>query len=173
MAVGHPHVPRWALPVVGGAVLLGFGTALSACSNSAAPASQVATSAGPVSETTPATDPVAAKAAADRAKATAAANKAAAAKAAAKQNAAIRAAAARFLANQASGERAAARAHPIAKAAAACGVPVGYLQAGPKGSRIGPPDVPKPGDMWRVKAVSPVSPGMIIYWPDGGSVLCR
>lgn len=87
--------------------------------------------------------------------------------------AAVKAAGAKFLANQASGERAAAKAHPIAKAAAACGIPVGDLQAGAGTSRIGPPAVPKRGDMWRVKASSPVSPGMIIYWPDGGPVLCR
>jgi|GEM_PF-4044129 len=61
----------------------------------------------------------------------------------------------------------------VAKAAAACGIPVGYVQPSPHGSRIGMPDVPKRGDMWHVKKTSPVSPGMIIYWPDGGAVLCR
>ena len=83
----------------------------------------------------------------------------------------VKAAAAKFHAITASGERAAAKAHTISKAAAACGIPVGYLKIG--ASRIGPPDVPRRGDMWRVKTTSPISPGMITYWPDGGSVLCR
>ena len=91
----------------------------------------------------------------------------------AEQNAAVKAAATKYVATQKSGEIAAAKAHTMAKAAAACDIPVGYVQASPSGSRIGMPDVPKRGDIWHVKKTSPVSPGMIIYWPDGGKVLCR
>ena len=157
MAGGYAQVPRWALTAVGAAALLSSGMALSACSHSAAPAAHTVPSVGASSASTPTRDAVAAKAAVD--------------KAAAKQIAAVKAAAAKFHAITASGERAAAKAHTISKAAAACGIPVGYLKIG--ASRIGPPDVPRRGDMWRVKATSPISPGMIIYWPDGGSVLCR
>ena len=59
--------------------------------------------------------------------------KAALAKAAAKEVAAVKAAAAKFLANQSRGELEAAKAHPVVKAAAACGVTVGDLMAQPRG----------------------------------------
>ena len=160
MAGGYTHGPRWALVVVGAAVLLGSGAGiLSACSNTATPSAPKLLAARASSKPTPARDPVAVKAAAD--------------KAAAKQVAAVKAAAAKYAADQARGESALAKLHPMATAAAACGIPVGYVQVSPHGSRIGMPDVPKRGDIWHVKATSPVSPGMIIYWPDGGSVLCR
>lgn len=173
MAGGCGHVQRRVLPALGAVVLMGSVMALSACSDSATPSAQrVSATAGASAGSTPspgggatgggpAPTPISA------------AQKAAAAKAAARQVAAVKAAAAKFLANQARAEALAAQAHPAAKAAAACGVQVRYLVTAPSGSRISPPDVPRRGDMWRVKATSPVSPGMIIYWPDGQSVLCR
>ena len=166
MAGGYVQVPQRFLAVSAVVVLLGPVMALSACSDSAAPGAQKVSAIGsPTASTstkgTPLTAPMSA------------AQKAALAKAAAKEAAAVKAAAAKFLANQSRGELDAAKAHPAAKAAAACGVTVGDLVAQPRGSRIGPPDVPRRGDMWRVKATSPRSPGMIIYWPDGQRVLCR
>ena len=168
MARGYTYVPRRAVTVVvtaaGVAVLLCSVGVLSACSSSSAdktaPDRATASSA---------TTGAAAKAAAAKA----AADKAAAEQSAAEQSAAVKAAAKKYVANQKAMELAASRSHPVAKAAAACGVPLGYVYAGPTGSRIRNPDVPRDGDMWRVRATSPVSPGMIIYWPDGGSVLCR
>lgn len=165
MAGGNTYVPRGALAAVGAAALLCSVGALSACSSSP----DAKTSAARVSATSRTADSAAAKAAADKA----AALKAATDKAAAEQDAAVKAAAKKYVANKKSGEIAASRSHPVAKAAAACGVQLAYVYAAPSGSRIGVPDVPRPGDMWRVKATSPKSPGMIIYWPDGGSVLCR
>lgn len=161
MAGGYTYGPRGALAAAGVAALLCSAGILSACSGS--PAETTA----PVRATaaSPTTDAVAAKAARDKA--------AAVAKAAADQNAAVKAAAKKYVATQKSGEAAAAKLHTIAKAAAACGIPVGYVQASPGGSRIGMPDVPQRGDIWHVMKTSPVSPGMIIYWPDGGKVLCR
>lgn len=160
MAGGHADAPGSALTAAGAVVLMCSVSVLSACSSSpaehAAPVRAAASSA---------TTDAAAKAKADQA--------AAARAAAAEQNAAVKAAAQKFVAKQKARELAASRSHPVAKAAAACGVPLAYVYAGPTGSRIGNPDVPKPGDIWRVKATSPVSPGMIIYWPDGGSPLCR
>ena len=159
MARGYTYVPRRAVTVVvtaaGVAVLLCSVGVLSACSSSSADK----TAPDRVTASSPTTD--------------AAAAKAAAARAAAEQSAAVKAAAKKYVANQKAMELAASRSHPVAKAAAACGVPLGYVYAGPTGSRIRNPDVPRDGDMWRVRATSPVSPGMIIYWPDGGSVLCR
>lgn len=155
MAGGHADAPGSALTAAGAVVLMCSVSVLSACSSS--PAEQAA--------------PV--RAAASSATTDAAARAAAARAAAAEQNAAVKAAAQKFVAKQKARELAASRSHPVAKAAAACGVPLAYVYAGPTGSRIGNPDVPKPGDIWRVKATSPVSPGMIIYWPDGGSPLCR
>ena len=165
MAGGYAHAPRGALTAAGVAVLLCSAGVLSACSGTPAPKPAPARA----SATSPTTDAAAAKAAAQKAAADAAAQ----AKAVAQQNAAVKAAGQKFLENQKSGEAAAARAHSMAAAAAACGVPVGYVEASPAGSRIGMPDVPKRGDIWHVKKTSPVSPGMIIYWPDGGKVLCR
>jgi hypothetical protein len=138
---------------------------LSGCSNS--PAGQDAQSARGSASTK--TDAAAAKAAADKA----AADRAAAAKAAAEQSARLKAEGQKYIAAQKSADLAAAKAHPLAKAAAACGIPVIYIEASPVGTRIGMPDVPRRGDIWHVKKTSPVSPGMIIYWPDGGKVLCR
>jgi hypothetical protein len=166
MSGGYTQVPRSAVAAVGVAVLLGSG-ALTACSSTAAPADQKVSSGA--SSTPRTTDPVAAKAAAEKA----AALKAATDRAAAEQAAAVKAAGAKYSATQARGEAALAKLHPLAKAAAACGIPVGDIQPMPRGSRIGMPDVPKRGNMWHVKKTSPISPGMIIYWPDGGSVLCR
>jgi len=161
MAGAYTYGPRGALAAAGVAALLCSAGILSACSSSpaekAAPVRATATS--------PTTDPVSAKAAKDAA--------AAAARAIADQNAAVKAAGKKYADTQKSGEAAAAKLHTIAKAAAACGVPVGYVSASPAGSRIGMPDVPQRGDIWHVKKTSPVSPGMIIYWPDGGKVLCR
>jgi hypothetical protein len=145
MAGGYAQLKKVAV-VLGAAALLGSGTGiLSGCSDS--------------SQSALGQDQLAAKAAVDKAAAT--------------QVAVVKAAGAKFLAEQAKGESAAAKLHPLAKAAAACGIPVGDVQILKQGSRIGPPDVPKRGDMWRVKAKSAISPGMIIYWPDGASVLCR
>lgn len=156
MAGGNSRVHLQAMTVAGAAVLLASASALSACSNTtAAPAAQEAASAGASSSWTPTADPSAAKAAADKAAA------------------AVKTSGAAYAATQASGEAAAAKAHPLAKAAAACGIPLVDIAPSPHGSRIGMPDVPKRGDIWRVKTTSPVSPGMIIYWPDGASVLCR
>ena len=168
MAGGYAHVPRRALTAAGAAVLVCSVGALSACSSSPGPkTAQVRASASaPTAQPTTTTDPAAAKAAAE-------ALKAATAKAGAEQDAAVKAAAKKYVADQKSGEAAAAKAHPMAAAAAACHVPVAYVQASPSGSRIGMPDVPKRGDIWHVKKTSPISPGMIIYWPDGGKVLCR
>ena len=154
MAGGYSYgLPR-ALTAAGAAVVLSSVGILSACSSS--PAGQAGPSARASASTT--RDAAAAKAAA---------------KAAAEQNARVKAAGQKYIANQKSGELAAAKAHTMAKAAAACGIPVIYVQASPGGSRIGMPDVPRRGDIWHVKKTSPVSPGMIIYWPDGGKVLCR
>ena len=156
MTGGDSRVHRQAMSAVGAAVLLATASALSACSNHrAAPTAQSAASAGALSTWTPTADPSAAKAAA------------------AKAAAAVKASGAQYAATQARGEAAAAKAHPLAKAAAACAIPLVDIAPSPHGSRIGMPDVPKRGDIWRVKTTSPVSPGMIIYWPDGGSVLCR
>jgi hypothetical protein len=144
------------MTVTGALVLLASASVLTACSNNAgAPAAQMAASTGATSSYTPTANPSAAKAAA------------------AKAAAAVKASGAAYAATQATGEAAAAKAHPLAKAAAACGIPLVDIALSPHGSRIGMPDVPKRGDIWRVKTTSPVSPGMIIYWPDGGSVLCR
>jgi hypothetical protein len=137
--------------------------ALAACSSSAENAATRTAAASPT------IDAAAAKAAAVKAAADAAAR----ARAVAEQNAAVKASGQKFLAEQKKGEAAAAKAHSMAAAAAACGIPVSYVEASPAGSRIGMPDVPKRGDIWHVKKTSPVSPGMIIYWPDGGKVLCR
>src|SRR5450631_937864 len=153
------------LAAAGAAVVLSSVGVLSACSSS--PAGQAAPSAGASASTTP--DAAATKAASDRA----AAQMAAATQAAAQQSARVKASGQKHIAALKSGEAAAAAAHTLAKAAAACGVPVIYIQPSPQGSRIGMPDVPKRGDMWHVKKTSPVSPGTIIYWPDGGKVLCR
>jgi hypothetical protein len=161
MAGGHTFGPRGALAAAGIAVLLGSAGILSACSGS--PAEKAAPARA--SATSPTTDAAAAKAARDKA--------AAAAKAAADQSAALKEAGKKFVAAEKSGEAAAAKLHTMAKAAAACGIPVGYVQASPSGSRIGMPDVPRRGDIWHVMKTSPVAPGMIIYWPDGGKVLCR
>ena len=155
MAGGYTRVRRRALAAVGAAALLASGSVLSACSNTAAPAAQRVPSSGASSTSRPTLDPAAAKAAADKAAA------------------AVKTAGATYAATQARGEAAAAKAHPVAKAAAACGIPLVDIVISSHGSRIGMPDVPKRGDVWRVKTTSPVSPGMIIYWPDGGSVLCR
>ena len=163
MAGGCVHVPRRALGAAGALVLLCLAGPLTACSSS----SQNAATRTAATPTT--MDAAAAKAAAAKAAADAAAQ----ARAVAEQNAAVKAAAKKFLADQKSGEAAAARAHSMAAAAAACGIPVIYVEASPAGSRIGMPDVPKRGDIWHVKKTSPVKPGMIIYWPDGGKVLCR
>jgi hypothetical protein len=160
MAGGFAHLRLRAVTSAGAAVVLGSVGILSGCSGS--PAGQTAQS-----STSP--DAAAAKAAAAKA----AADKAAGAKAAAEQSARIKAEGQKYIAAQKSADLAAAKAHPIAKAAAACGIPVIYVEASPSGSRIGMPDVPKRGDIWHVKKTSPVSPGMIIYWPDGGKVLCR
>jgi hypothetical protein len=154
MAGGYSDgLPR-ALTAAGAAVVLSSVGILSACTSS--PAGQGGPSARASASTT--RDAAAVKAAA---------------KAAAEQNARVKAAGQKYIANQKSGELAAAKAHTLAKAAAACGIPVIYVQASPGGSRIGMPDVPRRGDIWHVKKTSPVSPGMIIYWPDGGKVLCR
>jgi hypothetical protein len=158
MAGGYTYGHRGTLAAAGVAALLCSAGILSACSSS--PAEQTAPLRA--TATSPTTDAAASKAARD-----------AVAKAAADQNAAIKAAAKKYVATQKSGEAAAARLHTIAKAAAACGIPVSYVVASPSGSRIGMPDVPQRGDIWHVKKTSPVSPGMIIYWPDGGKVLCR
>jgi len=155
MAGGCTYVARRSVTAAGAAVLLCSVGVLSACSSSSADK----TAPDRATASSPTTD--------------AAAAKAAAARAAAEQSAAVKAAAKKYVANQKAMELAASRSHPVAKAAAACGVPLGYVYAGPTGSRIRNPDVPRDGDMWRVRATSPVSPGMIIYWPDGGSVLCR
>jgi hypothetical protein len=165
MAGGYAYVPRTALTAAGAVVLLCSVGVLSACSGSSAEQSAPVRS----TATSPTTNAAAAKAAADKA----AAGRAATARAVEEQKAAVKAAGKKYLATQKSGEAAAANAHPMAKAAAACGVPVRYVFASPAGSRIGMPDVPKRGDLWHVKKTSPVSPGMIIYWPDGGTVLCR
>jgi len=114
MARGYTYVPRRAVTVVvtaaGVAVLLCSVGVLSACSSSSAD-----------------------KTAPDRATAssatTGAAAKAAADKAAAEQSAAVKAAAKKYVANQKAMELAASRSHPVAKAAAACGVPLGYVYA--------------------------------------------
>jgi hypothetical protein len=159
MAGSFAHLRPRALTSAGAAVLLGSVGILSACSGS--PAGQAAPSARAAAST------------ARDAAAKAASNKAAAAKAAAEQSARLKAEGEKYIAAQKSADLAAAKAHPIAKAAAACGIPVIYVEASPNGSRIGMPDVPRRGDIWHVKKTSPVSPGMIIYWPDGGKVLCR
>ena len=171
MAGGYLHVPRRVLPAAGAAVLLGPVMALLACSGSAAPSAPSGSSAGATAGSTPAGTST--QGAAGPATPRSAAEKDAAAKAAARQVAAVKTAAAKFLANQARGEKLAGGAHPIAKAAAACGVQTRFLVTAAGGSRVGPPDVPRRGDMWRVKATSPVKPGMIIYWPDGLSAVCR
>lgn len=160
----YAYVPRGTLAVAGAAALLCSFGALSACSSSSD-----AETAARISATSATMDPAAAKAAADKA----AALKAATDKAAAEQDAAVKEVAKKYVVKKKSEEIAASRSHPVAKAAAACGVPLAYVYAAPSGSRIGIPDMPRPGDIWRVKATSPRSPGMIIYWPDGGSVLCR
>jgi len=165
MAGSFAHLRPRTLAVAGAAVLLSTVGVLSACSST--PAGQATSSGRASASTTP--DAAATKAASDRA----AAQKAAAAQAAGQQSARVKASGQKYIAAVKSGEAAAAKAHTLAVAAAACGVPVIYIQPSPKGSRIGMPDVPKRGDMWHVKKTSPVSPGMIIYWPDGGKVLCR
>ena len=169
MAGGCVHVPRMALSAAGALVLLCLAVPLTACSSS----SQNAATRTTATPTTTADSAAAKAAAAKAAAAKAAADAAAQARAVAEQNAAVKAAAKKFLADQKSGEAAAAKAHSMAAAAAACGIPVIYVEASPAGSRIGMPDVPKRGDIWHVKKTSPVKPGMIIYWPDGGKVLCR
>lgn len=165
MAGSFAHLRPRTLAAAGAVVVLSSVGVLSACSSS--PAGQATPLARASASTTP--DAAASKAASDRA----AAQKSATDQAAAQQSARVKAAAQKYIAAVKSGELAAAKAHTLAKAAAACGVPVIYIQPSPKGSRIGMPDVPKRGDMWHVKKTSPVSPGMIIYWPDGGKVLCR
>jgi len=171
MAGGHLHGSWRVLPAAGALILLGPLMALSACSGSAAPSAPSGPSGGAATGSSPAG--TATQGAAGPVTPRSAAEKDAAAKAAARQVAAVKAAAAKFLANQARGEKLAGGAHPIAKAAAACGVQARYLVTAAGGSRVGPPDVPRRGDMWRVKATSPVKPGMIIYWPDGLSAVCR
>jgi len=165
MAGSFVHLRPRTLAAAGAAVVLSSVGVLSACSSS--PAGQTTSSARASASTTP--DAAAIKAASEKA----AAQKAAAAEAAAQQSARVKASAQKYIAAVKKGEAAAAKAHTLAQAAAACGVPVIDIQPSPKGSRIGMPDVPKRGDMWHVKKTSPVSPGMIIYWPDGGKVLCR
>jgi hypothetical protein len=165
MAGTFAHLRPRTLATAGAVVVLSSVGVLSACSSS--PDGQATSSSRASASTT--LDAAAAKAASEKA----AAQKVAVAQAAAQQSARVKAAAKKFIAAEKSGEAAAAKAHTLAKAAAACGVPVIYIQPSPNGSRIGMPDVPRRGDIWHVRKTSPVSPGMIIYWPDGGKVLCR